>query len=147
MRKIRDYLGAGDVLRRLTAEAQRLAELDRAYRRAVPRPLAQASGVDHVAGDTLYLWADGGVVAAKLRQLAPMVRARLGSLAPECSAVRVVVRIGARETSRTRRPLPRIGERGAEALQELADALPASPLGTALARFAAHAANRSENGE
>lgn len=137
MRKVHDYLGAGDVLRRLTAEAQRLAELDRAYRRAVPGPLAQASGVDHVAGDTLYLWANGGAVAAKLRQLAPMVRAKLGSLAPECSAVRVVVRIGAGETVRTRRPLPRIGERGAEALQQLADALPASPLGTALARLAA----------
>lgn len=147
MRKVQDYLGSGDVLPRLTREAQRLADLDRAYRRVVPDGLAEASGVDHIAGATLFLWADCGAVAAKLRQLAPMVLARLGKLAPECSAIRLVVRIGGNDAGRSPLPRPKIGEIGAGALQRLACTLPPSPLRTALARLATRGTDRSKDGK
>jgi hypothetical protein len=147
MRKIQDYLGAGDALRRLNGEARRLAELDRAYRPVVPGALAEASGVDHVDGATLFLWADSGAVAAKLRQLAPKVLKTLGKLVPECTAIRVTVRVAGSEAGRPPRPRPKLGEQGAEALRGLASALPPSPLGTALARLAARAAPPSEDGK
>jgi hypothetical protein len=137
MRRFQDYLCAGDALRRLHQEARRLDELDQAYKRAVPDALAEASGVNHIEAGTLFLWADGGAMAAKLRQLTPMVLVKLRKLAPECTAIRVAVRVGGRQPRRPSSPRPQIGDGGAEALRGLASALPASSLKTALARLAA----------
>ena len=147
MRRVQDYLGAGDALPRLNQEARRLAELDQAYRRAVPDALAEASGVNHLEAGTLFLWAEGGTVAAKLRQLTPMVLVKLKKLAPECTAVRVTVRVGGREIGRPGGTRPRIGKGGAEALRGLASELPPSSLKTALSRLAARGGNRSEDGK
>lgn len=147
MRKVQNYLGSDGVLRRLTREAQRLADLERAYRRVVPSALAEASGVDHTDGATLFLWANGGAVAAKLRQLAPMVLTRIGTLAPECTAIRVVVRIDRGDDGRSLPRRPSIGEQGVAALRGLAQMLPPSSLKTALARLAARGAKRSEDGK
>jgi hypothetical protein len=146
MRKFQEYLGSGDALCRLTREAVELAELDRVYRRAVPAPLADASGVDHIDGGTLILWADNGAVAAKLRQLSPTVLGRLQARAPHCTTVRVVVRLGVGTTAQKRAPA-RIGSGGAAALQELAGALPSSSLRDALTRLAARAGDPSKDGE
>lgn len=146
MRKVQEYLGTGDTLRRLTREAARLAALDRAYRRAVPAALAQASGIDHIDSATLVVWADSGAVGAKLRQLAPTLLGRLRELAPECTVLRVAVRICARGAGGSSRGAPaRLGAGGAEALRELAGELPPSSLRTALKRLASRA--RSEDGQ
>lgn len=148
MRKFQDYLGAGDTLRRLNEQAGRLASLDRAYKRAVPPALAEASGVTHVEAGTLLLWADGGAMAAKLRQLAPMLLLELKKVAPECTSIRVAVRVPGSEPPRPRGAPPRIGAGGTAALRGLASALPPSSLRTALARLAARgAAGRSEDGK
>lgn len=147
MRKVQEYLGTGDILRRLVREAGRLSELDRAYRRAAPAALVDASGVDHIDGATLVLWADSGAVAAKLRQIMPTVLSQLQRFAPECTTARVAVRIAARDVGRTRRSPTRIGARGADALRELAGELPPSALRNALTRLAARAVGPSEDGK
>jgi hypothetical protein len=147
MRRFEDYLGSGDALRRLNQEARRLAELDRAYRQALPEALAEASGVSHLDAGTLFLWADGGAVAAKLRQLTPMVLAKLRQRAPECTAIRVTVLVSGRQALHRSGARPRIGGGGVEALRGLASSLPPSPLKAALSRLAARGLGRSENGE
>jgi hypothetical protein len=147
MRKVQDYLNAGDALRSLNQEVRRLAELDRAYKRAIPEALAEASGVNHIEGGTLFLWADGGAVAAKLRQLSPTLLKELGRFAPDCTAIRMVVRFRGVGSGRSRRPRPRIAEPGAEALRELASELPPSSLKTALARLAGRSAKRLQDGK
>jgi Dna[CI] antecedent, DciA len=147
MRKVQDYLGAGDALRRLNQEVRRLVELDRAYKRAVPEALAEVSGVNHLEGGTLFLWADGGAVAAKLRQVTPTVLVKLRNLLPECTGIRVIVRVGGSQTSRPRGTRPRVGETGVEALRGLASGLPPSSLRTALSRLAARGTKRSQDGK
>jgi hypothetical protein len=148
MRKFQDFLDVGDALGRLNHQAQRLAELDRAYKRAVPRELAEVSGVDHVKAGSLFLWADGGAVAAKLRHLSPMVLSRITRLAPEVSAIRVIVQVSGSPAGRPNSSAkPGIGEGGAEALRGLVDTLAPSPLKTALARLAERGGTPSEDGK
>jgi hypothetical protein len=147
MRTLQDYLGVEDDLRRLSREARRLADLDRAYRRAVPDGLAKASGVSHVEAGTVYLWADGGAVGAKLRQLAPTVLVTLRKLAPDCRAVRVTVRVDGTQIVPSRSVRRQMGAGGAAALQELARTLPPTPLSAALSRLAARGGRQSEDGQ
>jgi len=147
MRKLQDYLDAGATLGRLSHRAQRLAELESAYAEAAPDRLAEASGVSHLEAGTLFLCAENGAVAAKLRQLAPLLLSKLRKQAPECTAIRVTVQVRgwpARRPSSARR---RLGEQGIVALQALAETLPPSPLKAAVARLAARGYRRSEDGE
>jgi hypothetical protein len=81
-----------------------------------------------------------------LRQLSPTVLGRLQARAPHCTGVRVVVRLAVRATARKRAPA-RIGAGGAAALRDLASALPASSLRSALTRLAARGGDPSEDGQ
>lgn len=148
MRMFQDYLDSGDALGRLSAQARSLVELDRAYADAAPELLCSASGVARVEAGTIYLWARDGAVAAKLRQLAPMLLAKLRKRAPECTAIRVTVQLRGWPADAVAAGVPRtLGSGGSAALRELAESLPASPLRSALTRLAGRESNRSKDGK
>jgi hypothetical protein len=147
MRMFQDYLDSGDALGRLSAQARRLVELDRAYADAAPELLCSASGVARVEAGTIYLWARDGAVAAKLRQLAPMLLAKLRKRAPECTAIRVTVRLRGWPADAPAGVPRALGSGGSAALRELAESLPASPLRSALTRLASRGSHRSKDGK
>lgn len=147
MRSLQDYLDSDDALGRLSPRARKLVDLDRAYADAAPQMLASASGVARLEAGTLYLWATDGAVAAKLRQLAPMLLSRVRQRAPECIAIRVTVQVCARRTRVAARVPRNLGAGGVTALRELAQSLPESPLRSALTRLAGRARDGSKDRE
>ncbi len=147
MRRLQDYLEAGDALGRLHHRASRLAELEKAYAEAAPEQLSAASGVSRLESDTLILWAENGAVAAKLRQLAPTLMSRLRTRATEFTAIRVTVQVPAEGATRPSIPARVLGEQGAAALDNLAESLSPSPLKSALTQLATRNRRRSKDGK
>lgn len=147
MRSFQHYLDSGDALGRLSPRVKRLADLNRAYAGAVPELLGSASGVARLEAGTVYLWARDGAVAAKLRQLTPMLLAKLRKRAPECTAIRVSVQVRGWSSRAVEREPRSLGPVGSTALRELAESLPPSPLRSALTRLARRGRDRSEDGK
>jgi len=147
MRRLQDYLEAGDALGRLHHRASRLAALESAYAEVAPEHLSEVSGVSRLESGTLVLWTGSGAVAAKLRQLAPTLLSQLRKRAPECTSIRVTVQVDKHPFPRSPLPERELGEPSVEALRDLAETLPPSPLRSALARLATRNRRRSEDGK
>ena len=103
---------------------------------AVPPPLAHATRVKNFRAGTLFILADNGAVAAKLRQLAPRLLMFVRKRKNEVTGIQVEVQVA----------MPQIGPANAATgrdlslttvrdLERLAEALKASPLKSALDRL------------
>jgi len=130
--------GAGSVL----AHARLLLALATRYQEIVPAHLGQASRMANFKSGVAVIHADSAGIAAKLRQMAPTVVRELTRRGIDCSGVRI--KVCARQERQvvgrgTQKPLSAGVSRELTALQE---ALPASPLRTALERLLERSARR-----
>ena len=138
------YSGQQVELARLLSAAGQLQRWDAALDRFLPAGLAGRCHTVKIEGGALVVAAPNGGIAAKLRQLAPMLTqllnqnrhdARLGG--GELSAIRVVVQNTA-TVGPVRKEKPGLSKPVLNNLRETAQALPDGALKTALARMVRH---------
>lgn len=136
-RSLEDCLNADAALARLTGHAGHLLKLQRIIGAALPTPLARACRIANCRAGVVFVHADNGAVAAKLRQLAPSLCAELRSSAGEITEIRVKVQ--ARETTEDRGPgkvIAQLGSQTKQGLTNLSLSLPEdSPLRASLVRL------------
>jgi hypothetical protein len=130
--------GAGQVL----AHARLLIKLAHLYQDIAPANLRQASRLANYKSGIIVIHAANGVLAAKLRQMAPTLVEGFVKRGVECNGVQVKVQAPeSRTQSRTSTQKP-LSASAAGDLEVLRDTLPASPLRTALETLLARAAKR-----
>ena len=134
-RKVAEILGETPNLMAVAAMARRTAELQRVYIQDVPSELSTASHVYWARAGVLFVAAENGAIAAKLRQLAPRILARLRQQGFEFNAMRVEVQVELNQ-----RALPKIegkplSEKALISIRDAARGLPESPLKSALLRL------------
>ena len=136
--RIGNLLASSGELQALSRQARRLAELQQVLFEAVPPALSKAARVKNCRGGTLVLLADNAAVAAKLRQLVPRLLLHLQIRAVEVTVIRVEVQVKAPQIGAgndlTKRVLPTDAVKD---FGKLSDALPPSPLKSALTRLVA----------
>jgi hypothetical protein len=141
-RSIEDCLMADAGLARFSAQARRLARLQRILESATP--LARQSRVANIRLGKIVIYAINGAVATKLRQLEPRLAAIFQSEAAEVTGIDIRVQPGADDhPPTTRRSAAKIGVQQKQALTSLADTLPeGSALKAALMRLVERAKER-----
>jgi hypothetical protein len=131
---VHSFLNAAPNLQSLLQEAKKLMALQNAWYEIAPRPLAIASKVGAAHGQTLVVYASNGAVAAKLRQLAPSLLAKIQERGIEVTAIRVDVQVEAPPPARQQKDLE-LSRNALNSLAELEQNLAASPLKNALQRL------------
>lgn len=138
VQKIGDVIASSGDLKALARQAQRLRDLQQFLLEATPSALARASRVANLKAGTLVILAENAAVAAKLRQLAPRIQTHFNERGFEVTGIRVDVQVKPHkikaEDDVTKPSLP------PDAIKDfaaLSDALPASPLKSALDRLVA----------
>jgi hypothetical protein len=138
IQKIGDVIANSGNLAALARHARRLSDLQQLLLEATPFALAAASRVTDLRAGTLVLLADNAAVAAKLRQLAPRLLKHVQKQQAEVTGIRVDVQVKTHkikaEDEVTKHPLP---PDAIKDLGGLAEALPPSPLKSALVRLLA----------
>src|SRR4051812_19072276 len=92
-RIIGDLLAATEELKTLSARTRKLRELQKLYFRSAPRELVGSSRVKTYKAGVLCVTADNGVVAAKLKQLAPSLLAAIRKGDVDITAMRIDVQV------------------------------------------------------
>jgi len=136
-------------LRELQASLVRvkhLIALQQIYAEAVPRDLAKKSRVAYERSGAVVIVADTSALAAKLKQLAPRIVDKIVKSGLEVTSIQVEVQV-TRENDAGVRRLPRIGPQGRSSWLELRDALPLSPLRSAVARLLQRGSESSDEHE
>ena len=138
VQKIGDVIASSGDLKALARQARRLRDLEQFLFEATPSALAHASRVANLKAGTLVILSDNAAVAAKLRQLAPRVLLHFKGRGIEVTGIRVDVQVKTHkikaEDEVTKHPLP---PDAIKDLGTLAEALPPSPLKSALVRLLA----------
>ena len=138
VQKIGDVIANSGNLTALARHARRLIDLQQLLLEATPSALAAASRVTDLKAGTLVVLADNAAVAAKLRQLAPRLLKQVQKQQVEVTGIRVDVQVKTHkikaEDEVTKHSLP---PDAIKDLGSLAEALPPSPLKSALVRLLA----------
>jgi len=135
---IQRFLGSGDALARLRDHAARLRRLQAVLEQHVPKSLAAACSVANLKADTLVLLADGGAVAARLKQIAPTLAEQFAAAGVPVRTVQVKVRIVEERDAPRAAPDRRLSDAGRRSLADFSETLPAdSPLRESLERLIA----------
>jgi hypothetical protein len=121
-------------LEAIRMRAQRIAALQQVYFATVPKELAQSSTVGYETQGTLVLLATSGVVAARLRHLAPRLLLTIRKQFAEVKTIRIEVQL-VRGTRQPVPPIRRVGATGLSSLKELEAGLGDGPLRDALRRL------------
>ena len=133
--RLHSYFHGNQELRQLSQQAEQLLALQRDYEQVAPPSLARASHVLKIDRQTLFIASGNGMIAAKLRQLAPSLTEQFQHMGYDISGVQVKVYISVTPPP----PAPRPSSLSPAGRQELADftlKLKDSPLKTALQRLA-----------
>jgi hypothetical protein len=124
-------------LQPLNREVRQLTILQNALTEVLPGPLATSVTVASAKAGELILSADGGSVAAKLRQIAPRILNFLRQRGYEITGIHIQVQVRIRDN-----PLPpkqiSLGPEARMAIDNLSNQLETSPLKTALRRLRRH---------
>ena len=135
---IQRFLGTGDALAQLRDHAARLRRLQAVLAQHLPPALAAACVVANVKEDTLVVLAQGGAVAARLKQIAPTLVEQFTAAGFAVRTIRVKVQVV--EERDVPRPVPdrRLSDAGRRSLADLSSSLPPdSPLRESLERLIA----------
>lgn len=136
-RSLEDCLLADEGMARLSSHASRLVRLQVVLFSALPVSLARGTRVANLRSGTLFLHADNGAVAAKLRQMAPRLLGLIQYEAAEVTGleIRVQGRAG-NPTLPARKLASPIGDKSKRGLTSLQSSLPeGSKLRAALTRL------------
>jgi hypothetical protein len=138
VQKIGDVIATSGNLQALAHKARRLRDLQRLLLETSPPSLATASRVTDLRSGILIVVSDNAAVAAKLRQLAPRLLLHVRQHAIEVTGIQVDVQVKTHKIKDvddiTKRPLP---PDAVQSFEKLSDALPSSPLKSAVARLVA----------
>jgi hypothetical protein len=119
-------------LNELARQIESLVPLQQAWQREAPPGLAALAVVTSLEGGTVTLRAQGGLVAAKLRQLAPRLAKAMAKSCPEVTEIRVQVATPENAIpARHRSALPLSADTRAS-FRQLAETLKPSPLRSAV---------------
>jgi hypothetical protein len=145
-RKIHEVLARSGELRALSAQAQRLAQLQQVLLEALPSPLDRSARVSTLRAGRLVVLADNAAVAAKLRQLAPRLLRHLQERENQVTGIQIEVQVAVPQrpsnTGSSERDLSLAAVR---VLEGLAGTLKESPLKGALERMV-HRRKRTTRG-
>lgn len=140
-----DYLDAPDAAGNVLAHARLLLRLTEIYRDIVPGYLGENSKVVNFKAGTIVVHAGNGATAIKLKQLATTLQAGFARRGVDCQGIQVRVEMPQAVQHPPRAPARIKPLTGAtqRSLADLRDALPGSPLRTALDELLSRSA-RSE---
>jgi hypothetical protein len=133
---IQRYLGTGDALARLKDHAGRLMRLQTVLEQHLPPALVSACSVANFKGDTLVLLANGGAVAARLKQIAPTLVQQFLAAGLPIQTIQVKVKV-IEEHETVRPPTQRtLSAASSRSLADFSSTLPPeSPLRESLERL------------
>ncbi|BEV72462.1 MULTISPECIES: DciA family protein [unclassified Paludibacterium] len=124
-------------LAQLTEQARALLKLDRAFRKMLPPAVAASCRAVRIEDGELLLFADNGLIAARLRMLAPGLLPQLAALGYPADRVKVRVNLQIAPPVREKKLV--IGESALDAIEQAAAQAVKHPLvAEALARLIAH---------
>lgn len=132
--RIGALIGQLPELQAISRRTARTLALQAALKDALTANLAAATSITVSNAGELLFFADNGAMAAKLKQLAPRVRALLRQRGIEVTGVRVQVQVGLRHNPLQQKRIS-ISETAGIAVMDLARRLGNSPLGQALERL------------
>lgn len=123
---------------RLAAHAGRLLKLQRLFEELVPAALVRTCRIANFKSGVIFIHAENGAVAAKLRQITPSLNGELRTRGVEVTEIRIKVQ--PLDVALQHRLPPRaavLGDAGRASIARLADSLPEGPLRESLGRFIA----------
>lgn len=91
VKSLQDYLVSGDSMARLSAHAGRLLQLQRLFEAALPGALRPYARVANFRLGKIFIHANNGTIAAKIRQLEPRIISELSAQAVEVTQIEVRV--------------------------------------------------------
>ena len=138
-------VNADSALARLTEQARALIKMDRQFRRLLPEAVAASCQAVRIEAGELLIFADNGLIAARLRMLAPGVVPRLAALGYPVERARV--RVNPRHAPPAREKRLKIGESALDGIERAtAEGVRHPQVAAALARLVAHH-RRREGGD
>ena len=124
-------------LSRLTAQANALIKMDRQFKKMLPDVVAASCQAVRIEDGELLIFADNGLIAARLRMIAPGLLPQLSALGYPASRVKVRVRVHVKPPVRERRL--NIGESALDGIEQAAEQCISNPMvREALAKLIAH---------
>jgi hypothetical protein len=136
-------VSADSSLARLTEQARALIKMDRQFRKMLPEAVAACCQAVRIEAGELLIFADNGLIAARLRMLAPGLVPRLAALGYPVDRCRV--RVSPRFAPPRREKRLKIEESALDGIERAAAQGIRNPqVAAALARFIAH---RRRDGE
>lgn len=125
------FLSAATSLQTLLQQAQKLLALQETWNEVAPKPLAAASRVGAISQQILVIYTSNGAVAAKLKQIAPTLLAKLQARGVEVTAIRIDVQVTSPVPSKKPKDLS-VSRNALSSLNKLEESLADSPLKSAL---------------
>jgi len=135
MRRLNTLLSSNTELKTLSAQAEKIAHIQKLWGRVTPPPLNQHSYAGLIRDGEITVYTSSSAVAAKLKLLTPQLLRNLQNEGFEVTAIRIEVQVKSQPRAPARIAL-RITPRAAQNLLELAKRLPDSPLQSALKKLA-----------
>lgn len=137
-RTLDDCLNADEAMARLAAHAGRLLKLQRLFEEFVPVALARTSRIANVKAGVIFIHAENGAVATKLRQIAPSLNDEFRSRGEQVTEIRIKVQpLDAALQHKPAAQAAVLGDASRASIARLAGSLPDGPLREALGRFIA----------
>lgn len=139
------FLDSSDSLRALARAARGILQLQQVYAQVAPASLAHACHVKLLREGTLFLAAENGAIAAKLKQLTPRLLAAYQKSGFEVTSIHYEVQVSEsahRVTSNSN--LRKLSIESIEKLENFAAGLEDAPLKQALSSLAAHQREKSK---
>lgn len=136
-KSLQDYLVSGDSMARLATHAGRLLQFQQLLEAALPEALRPHARVANFRLGKIFIHANNGAVAAKIRQLGPRIASELSSQAAEVTQIEVRVQAPASIASLPHHERPVLpGDKQKQGLTILIQGLPQeSNLRSALERL------------
>lgn len=136
-RTIHDITQQDNTLARLTAQAHALLKMDRQFRKMLPETVAAACHAVRIEDGELLIFAENGLIAARLRMIAPGLLPQLAALGYPATRVRIKVELHVAPPPREKRL--KISQSALDGIESAAAECIKNPLiSEALARLIAH---------
>ena len=123
-------------IKALSRKAKRICELQQVFVDSAPASLTRAARVTDCRAGTVFVSADNGATATKLRQLAPSLLLNIRKRETEVTAIKITVQVReVTDAGVTHARVSPIEEENLQRFRELAESLGDSALKSALTRL------------